>query len=68
MKPPKVVVDTGPLVAYLNKTDQYHEWVVTQFAALIPPLFTCEAVISESCFLLNRYEKSRMSLWNRHML
>ena len=56
MKPPKVILDTGPIIAYFNKKDKYHEWTVAQFATLNPPLFTCEAVLSEACFLLRHYE------------
>lgn len=48
----KVVLDTGPLVAYLNRNDQYHEWAVEQWRALTDPLWTCEAVLSEVVFLL----------------
>ncbi len=56
MKSQKVVLDSGPLVAYLNNNDQYHQWVVDQLAAIQPPLLTCEAVLSESCFLLRHYK------------
>lgn len=47
-----VIVDTGPLVAFLNKRDTWHEWAVGQLAAIEPPIETCEAVISEAAFLL----------------
>lgn len=49
---PRVVVDTGPLVAFLNRTDRHYKWVVDRAATLLPPFLTCEAVISEACFLL----------------
>ena len=64
MKPGKVILDTGPLVAFLNKKDQYHEWALTQFATMIPPLLTCEAVLSEACFLLNHYENGASNVLN----
>ncbi len=47
-----VIVDTGPLVAFLNRRDTYHRWAAAQWAQLQPPLLTCEAVLSEACFLL----------------
>ena len=47
-----VIVDTGPLVAYLNRRDFHHEWAVAQFKRLPPPLRTCEAVLLEAMFLL----------------
>jgi predicted nucleic acid-binding protein len=48
----QVILDTGPLVALLNRRDTYHQWAKAQFALIEPPLATCEAVISEACFLL----------------
>lgn len=55
MKQRKILLDTGPLVAFLNKGDRYHEWTVAQFAVVNPPLLTCEAVLSETFFLLRHY-------------
>jgi predicted nucleic acid-binding protein len=49
-----VVVDTGPIVAFLDADDQYHDWANAQFARLRPPLVTCEAVLTEACFLVDR--------------
>ena len=49
-----VIVDTGPIVALLDSDDQQHAWVKAQFARLRPPLLTCEAVLTESCFLIAR--------------
>ena len=48
------LVDTGPIVAFLNRRDRYHKWMVDQLAAVSPPLYTCEAVLSEAFFLLRR--------------
>ena len=47
-----VLLDTGPLVASINRRDRCHEWTKSQLAQIEPPLLTCEAVIAESCFLL----------------
>jgi len=47
-----VLLDTGPLVAYLDRRDHFHEWTKTQFSRIRPPQLTCEAVIAEACFLL----------------
>jgi predicted nucleic acid-binding protein len=51
---PLVLVDTGPLVAMLNRRDQFHAWTIARLAEIEPPLLTCEAVLSEACFLLRR--------------
>jgi len=53
-----VLVDTGPLVAWLSADDAYHDWTKEQFARLRPPLTTCEAVLSEVVFLLHRAGRS----------
>jgi predicted nucleic acid-binding protein len=47
-----VIVDTGPLVAFLNRRDRYHSWALEQFGSLPPPLLTCEAVLSEASYLV----------------
>jgi uncharacterized protein len=46
------ILDTGPLVAFLLATEQHHGWAVEQFKALPPRFLTCEAVLTEACFLL----------------
>jgi uncharacterized protein len=51
MKGP-VITDTGPLVALLNRRERRHAWAREQFGLIRPPAITCEAVISETCFLL----------------
>ena len=48
----RTVVDTGPLVAVLNVNDAHHTWAREVFGKLSPPVFTCEAVLSEAQFLL----------------
>lgn len=49
-----VLVDSGPIVALLDRRDSYHDWAKQQIANLHEPLLTCEAVISEVFFLLSR--------------
>ncbi len=49
-----VLIDTGPLVAFLNAEDRYHAWALEVFAVIEAPVATCEAVLSEACFLLRR--------------
>jgi predicted nucleic acid-binding protein len=48
----RVLLDTGPLVAFLDRADRYHDWVKTQWEGIRPPFLTCESVLSEACFLL----------------
>ncbi len=60
---PIVLVDTGPLVALLNRRESHHDWVRQQFSLLQPPLLTCEAVLSEACFLLRDIPAGADALW-----
>jgi len=67
----QVLLDTGPLVAFLNRQDDFHEWVKKELAAIAPPLLTCEAVLTETCFLLrNIYQgpESVMALVERDQI
>lgn len=48
----RVIVDTGPIVALLNRRDRYHEWARAVMDTIEPPVITCESVVSEASFLL----------------
>lgn len=50
----EIISDTGPLVAYLDRSDQDHAWAKEVFMGITRPLLTCEAVIAEALFLLRR--------------
>ncbi len=52
MKP--VLLDTGVIVALLDRSERYHPQCVEIIEAVEAPLVTCEAVIAESCYLLRR--------------
>jgi uncharacterized protein len=47
-----VLLDTGPLVAFVNKRENFHQWTLNQWKMVHPPLLTCEAVLTEACFLM----------------
>lgn len=51
------LVDTGPLVALLVANDGKHETAVTLFERAPKPWITCEAVISETIFLMARTKR-----------
>lgn len=57
-----VLIDTGPLVAALRRRDAHHEWARAHFKAATEPFATCEAVISESLFLLERAREGKEAL------
>jgi len=47
-----VILDTGPLVAFLLANEQHHAWTAERFKELPPNFLTCEPVLTEACFLL----------------
>lgn len=53
------IVDTGPLVALLDIRESHHAWARETLGGLETPLLTCEAVISEACFVLGRVKGGR---------
>jgi uncharacterized protein len=46
------LLDTGPLVAFFDRSDSYHQWAVEPWATAPVPFLTCEAVIAEATYLL----------------
>ncbi len=67
----QILLDTGPLVAFISPRDRFHEWAVAQWSTSGLPLLTCEAVITEACFLLRnvyRGEEEVMNLLENQIL
>lgn len=60
--PAQWIVDTGFLVALLNQSEQYHSWVTAQLSQISTPLLTCEAVITETCFLLQNIHRGEETI------
>ncbi len=57
-----VIVDTGPVVAFLNSNDRHHAWAKAEMGRLKPPLLTCEAVLSETAFLVRSHPRGPSSV------
>lgn len=58
----EVLLDTGPLVAFLDRRDAYHEWAREQFSAIRAPLLTNEPVLAEACHLLRGIRGGRAAV------
>ena len=56
------IVDTGPLVAFLDRGEQRHHWVAERFDELDAPLLVCEPVLAEAMYLLARYPKAQVAI------
>lgn len=50
----RVIVDTGPLVAYFDRDSQFHGWARERFQELADPLMSCQPVLTEALFILKR--------------
>ena len=53
------IVDTGPLIAFLDRSEQHHRWVTDRINELETPLLVCEPVIVEATYLLRRNLRTR---------
>jgi uncharacterized protein len=49
----KAIADTGFIVAFVNRNDQYHSWAASLASRVTEPLLTCEAVLAEAVFQLS---------------
>ncbi len=47
------LIDSGPLVAFLDRRDQWREWAAAEFQKATDAFQTCDAVLTEACFLLS---------------
>ena len=50
----RYIIDTGPIVALLNRRGRHNAWIRGVLDTIEPPLATAESVISEAAFLLGR--------------
>jgi predicted nucleic acid-binding protein len=48
----RVLVDTGPLIAIVSESDEFHEACAEQLHALPAPLVTCLPCLTEAAWLL----------------
>jgi len=59
----RAIVDTGPLVAFLDRAEQHHPWVIEQIDELQPPLLVCEPVLAEAMHLLAKFTRGQDALF-----
>jgi predicted nucleic acid-binding protein len=56
------IVDTGPLIAFFDRSERHHRWVTDRISELDMPLLVCEPVIVEATYLLRRNPKTQDTL------
>jgi predicted nucleic acid-binding protein len=59
----RAIVDTGPLVAFLNRAEQHHSWARERIEQLEPPFLICEPVLTEALYLFAGYSAARDALF-----
>ena len=52
------IIDTGPLVAFIDRAERHHTWVAERLEELDGPLLICEPVLAETMYLLRRYPRA----------
>ncbi|MDQ3623650.1 MAG: PIN domain-containing protein [Verrucomicrobiota bacterium] len=50
----RILADTGPLAAYVQENEAHSAWTREAFDRLEAPFLTCEPVLTEACFLIER--------------
>ena len=60
---PAAIVDTGPLVAFFDRSERHHRWAVERIEELEAPLLLCEPVLAESMYLLAPFSKAQDTLF-----
>jgi predicted nucleic acid-binding protein len=60
---PAAIVDTGPLVAFLDRAERHHRWVAERIESLDAPLLVCEPVLAEAMHLLARFSRAQDALF-----
>ncbi len=51
------LLDTGPLVAFFDRSDACHEWAKGKWRQAPVPMLTCEAVLAEAAYLLRAHAR-----------
>jgi predicted nucleic acid-binding protein len=60
---PAAIVDTGPLVAFVDRAERHHRWVAERIEQLDPPLLVCEPVLAEVMHLLARFPAAQDAIF-----
>jgi predicted nucleic acid-binding protein len=56
------LVDAGPLIGLLSKSDQWHDWSLQTLTVLDEPLTTTETALAEVCHHLRNFRSALQEL------
>ncbi len=66
------LLDTGPLVAFFDRSEAFHGWVTEKWAQAPVPMLTCEPVLAETAYLLRERAglppEKVLALLERHVI
>ncbi len=57
------IADTGPLVAYFDRSERNHGWALERMREFQAPLLVCEPVLAEVMYLLADLPKAQDALF-----
>lgn len=60
----RIIVDTGILVSLLDQREQWSNWAIEKLRSVAVPLYTCEAVLSETWFLTRTHHSAWPTITN----
>jgi predicted nucleic acid-binding protein len=60
---PAVLVDAGPLVALIDRSDAHHAACVDALKTLRAPLISAWPPFTEAMYLLHRWDRAQDALW-----
>jgi predicted nucleic acid-binding protein len=58
-----ILIDTGPLVALVDRNDQHHAACLAAFKSITQPLGTVWPVVTEAMFLLETLPAGQDAIW-----
>ena len=59
----RAIVDTGPLVAFFDRSERHHHWAAERLEELDAPLLVYEPVLTEALYLLGRFSRAQDTLF-----
>jgi uncharacterized protein len=59
----QAIVDTGPLVAFFDRSERHHLWAAERVEELDAPMLVCEPVLTEAFYLLGRFPRAQNALF-----